>query len=174
MLQFAVIGVLVCPAADNADVSRQMEEAESRASQLSRSKTLLQSQLEELKKQLDEEVKVSARVCVVCVKSNIHASPIMCLLSRSKSRTDVCLWRGCQCKQAVGSSLSSARQECEVLKEQLDEEQESKQELQRLVSKLNSEVTHWRSKHESDAIQHADELEDTKCVALIPAARRHI
>lgn len=39
-----------------------MEEAESRASQLSRSKTLLQSQLEELKKQLDEEVKVS--VCV--------------------------------------------------------------------------------------------------------------
>ena len=68
MLQCAVIGVLVCPAADNADVSRQMEEAESRASQLSRSKTLLQSQLEELKKQLDEEVKVSARVCV-CVCS---------------------------------------------------------------------------------------------------------
>jgi len=44
--------------ADNVDVSRQMEEAESRASQLTRSKTLLQSQAEELKKQLDEEVKV--------------------------------------------------------------------------------------------------------------------
>lgn len=41
-----------------------MEEAESRASQLSRSKTLLQSQLEELKKQLDEEVKVSVCVCL--------------------------------------------------------------------------------------------------------------
>lgn len=54
------------------------------------------------------------------------------------------------------------RQENEVLKEQLEEEQESKQELQRLVSKLNSEVTHWRAKHEADAIQHADELEDTK------------
>lgn len=37
-----------------------MEEAESRASHLTRSKTLLQTQLEELKKQLDEEVKVSA------------------------------------------------------------------------------------------------------------------
>lgn len=56
-----------------------------------------------------------------------------------------------------------------MLKEQLEEEQESKQELQRLVSKLNSEVTHWRSKHESDAIQHADELEETKCVVLILA-----
>lgn len=93
----------------------------------------------------------------------------MCLLSHSKSHTDVCLWCGCQCKQAVSSSLSSVRQECEVLKEQLDEEQESKQELQRLVSKLNSEVTHWRSKHESDSIQHTDELEDTKCVVLILA-----
>lgn len=72
----------------------------------------------------------------------------------------VCVCR--QCKQAVGSSLSSARQECEVLKEQLEEEQESKQELQRLVSKLNSEVTHWKTKHESDSIQHADELEETK------------
>lgn len=49
--------------ADNADMARQMEEAESRGSQLSRSKTLLQSQLEELKKSLDEEVKVSACVC---------------------------------------------------------------------------------------------------------------
>lgn len=60
-----------------------------------------------------------------------------------------------------------------MLKEQLEEEQESKQELQRLVSKLNSEVTHWRSKHEADTIQHADELEDTRCVVLVPALGCH-
>lgn len=54
--------------ADNTDMVRQMEEAESRGSQLSRTKTLLQSQLEELKKTLDEEVKVSAFVCIhMCV-----------------------------------------------------------------------------------------------------------
>lgn len=35
-----------------------MEEAETRATQLSRSKSLLQTQVEDLKKQLDEEVKV--------------------------------------------------------------------------------------------------------------------
>lgn len=65
--------------ADNADVGRQMEEAESRASQLSRSKTLLQSQLEELKKQLDEEVKVSVCVCVLnseSMKSKISSMQI--------------------------------------------------------------------------------------------------
>lgn len=51
---------MIClPSADNADLGRQMEETESRAGQLSRSKALLQSQVEELKKQLDEEVKVS-------------------------------------------------------------------------------------------------------------------
>lgn len=51
-----------------------------------------------------------------------------------------------------------------MLKEQLEEEQESKLELQRLVSKLNSDVTHWRSRHEADSIQHSDELEETKYV----------
>lgn len=76
----------------------------------------------------------------------------------------------CQCKQGVSSTLSSVRQDCEVLREQLEEEQESKQEMQRLVSKLNSEVTHWRTKHEADTIQHADELEETKYVVLILAA----
>lgn len=79
----------------------------------------------------------------------------------------VCFLLGCQCKQVVTSSLNSARKESEVLKEQLEEEQESKQELQRLVSKLNSEVTHWRGKHEADALQHTDELEDTRCVCDI-------
>lgn len=137
-----------------------MEEAESRGSQLSRSKTLLQSQLEELKKSLEEEVKVSVceHVCVyVCVLKQMTSA--CALTSTHPHCTDLLHSQG---KQALSNSLSSVRQECEVLKEQLEEEQESKQELQRLVSKLNSEVTHWRSKHEADTIQHADELEDTK------------
>eukprot|EP00061_Rhincodon_typus_P011274 g36175.t1 len=50
----------------------------------------------------------------------------------------------------------------DLTKEQLEEEQESKAELQRLVSKLNSEVTTWRTKYETDAIQKTEELEETK------------
>lgn len=151
--------------ADNADVSRQMEEAESRASQLSRSKALLQSQLEDLKKQLDEEAKVNK---MSRMQMHLKKSLALQLKVQYSHVSPVCP----QCKQAVSSSLSSLRQECEVLKEQLEEEQESKQELQRLVSKLNSEVTHWRTKHESDSIQHADDLEDTKYVVLILAIIR--
>lgn len=132
-----------------------MEEAESRASQLTRSKMLLQSQVEELKKQLDEEVKVS----VSAVK---HAEII-----QAAGCSLLCPGWWCQGKQVLSSSLSSARQDCEVLKEQLEEEQESKQEMQRLVSKLNSEVTHWRTKHEAVAVQHTDELEETRYLLVL-------
>lgn len=131
-----------------------MEEMESKGSHLSRSKALLISQHEELKKQFDEEVKVCAGN-----QSNLFCS-------------DVCEWlcHGSVCRQAkalLGSSLSVLRQECDTLKEQLEEEQESKQELQRLVSKLNSDVTHWRSRHEADAIQHSDELEEAKYALMV-------
>lgn len=77
----------------------------------------------------------------------------------------VCVLGGEQSKAALSSSLAAVRQDCESLKEQLEEEQESKLELQRLVSKLNSDVTHWRSRHEADTIQHSDELEEAKYIS---------
>lgn len=61
--------------------------------------------------------------------------------------------------------MGTLEQEYELLKEQLEEEQESKLELQRQVSRLNSEVTHWRTRYEAEAIQHTDELEDAKLVS---------
>lgn len=58
MTCFNMLTLSALLSADNADVSRQMEEAETRVTQLARFKTLLQTQVEDLKKQLDEEVKV--------------------------------------------------------------------------------------------------------------------
>ena len=74
----------------------------------------------------------------------------------------LCMYVRPQAKALASSNMASLRQECESLREQLEEEQESKMELQRLVSKLNSDVTHWRSRLEADSIQHGDELEDAK------------
>ncbi|KAJ8364007.1 hypothetical protein SKAU_G00128380 [Synaphobranchus kaupii] len=59
-------------------------------------------------------------------------------------------------------SLANARHDLDLMKEQLEEEQEGKGEMQRLISKLNSEVTTWRTKYETDAIQKTEELEETK------------
>ncbi|XP_059935362.1 myosin-16 [Mesoplodon densirostris] len=59
-------------------------------------------------------------------------------------------------------SLANTKHDLDLLKEQLEEEQGAKSELQRLVSKLNTEVTTWRTKYETDAIQRTEELEETK------------
>merc|ERR1711881_657295 len=50
----------------------------------------------------------------------------------------------------------------DLLREQYEEEQESKAELQRQLSKANAEVASWRTKYETDAIQRTEELEEAK------------
>ncbi len=54
--------------------------------------------------------------------------------------------------------MQSARHDCDLLREQFEEEQEAKAELQRGMSKANSEVAQWRTKYETDAVQRTEEL----------------
>uniref|UniRef100_A0A4W3JKP1 Myosin-7-like n=1 Tax=Callorhinchus milii TaxID=7868 RepID=A0A4W3JKP1_CALMI len=105
------------------ELSRSYDESHSRLTQITRIKTTLSSQVDELKRQVEEE---------------------------SKARSGAVV------------SLANAKHDLSLIKEQLDEEQEAKSELQRLISKLNAEVTTWRTKYETDAIQRTEELEETK------------
>uniref|UniRef100_A0A8C3IV49 Myosin heavy chain n=1 Tax=Chrysemys picta bellii TaxID=8478 RepID=A0A8C3IV49_CHRPI len=101
------------------EFSRQVEEKDTLVSQLSRGKQAFTQQIEELKRHLEEEIKV-------------RIFP------------------------------TSARHDCDLLREQYEEEQEAKGELQRTLSKANSEVAQWRTKYETDAIQRTEELEEAK------------
>uniref|UniRef100_A0A7N8YNT8 Myosin-7-like n=1 Tax=Mastacembelus armatus TaxID=205130 RepID=A0A7N8YNT8_9TELE len=65
-------------------------------------------------------------------------------------------------KNALAHAVQSARHDCDLLREQYEEEQEAKAELQRSMSKANSEVAQWRTKYETDAIQRTEELEEAK------------
>ena len=65
-------------------------------------------------------------------------------------------------KNALAHGVQSARHDCDLLREQFEEEQEAKAELQRGMSKANSEVAQWRTKYETDAIQRTEELEESK------------
>uniref|UniRef100_A0A671SB12 Myosin heavy chain, fast skeletal muscle n=1 Tax=Sinocyclocheilus anshuiensis TaxID=1608454 RepID=A0A671SB12_9TELE len=65
-------------------------------------------------------------------------------------------------KNALAHAVQSARHDCDLLREQYEEEQEAKAELQRGMSKANSEVAQWRVKYETDAIQRTEELEEAK------------
>lgn len=62
----------------------------------------------------------------------------------------------------MAHSLQSARHDCDLIREQFEEEQEAKAELQRSLSKANAEVALWRNKYETDAIQRTEELEEAK------------
>uniref|UniRef100_A0A3Q3L319 Uncharacterized protein n=1 Tax=Labrus bergylta TaxID=56723 RepID=A0A3Q3L319_9LABR len=63
---------------------------------------------------------------------------------------------------ALAHALQSSRHDCELLREQYEEEQEAKAELHRCLSKANSDVSQWRNKYETDAIQRTEELEEAK------------
>lgn len=67
-----------------------------------------------------------------------------------------------QARSAAFVGLANARHDLDLLREQVEEEQEVKVEMQRLISKLNSDVTTWRTKYETDAIHKTEELEETK------------
>ena len=67
-----------------------------------------------------------------------------------------------QAKNALAHAVQSARHDADLLREQFEEEQEAKAELQRSLSKANSEVAQWRTKYETDAVQRTEELEDAK------------
>lgn len=69
-----------------------------------------------------------------------------------------------QAKNALAHALQSSRHDCDLLREQYDEDQEAKAEMQRALSKANAEVAQWRTKYETDAIQRTEELEEAKSV----------
>lgn len=67
-----------------------------------------------------------------------------------------------QSKNALAHALQASRHDCDLLREQYEEEVEAKSELQRNLSKANAEVAQWRTKYETDAIQRTEELEEAK------------
>ena len=69
-----------------------------------------------------------------------------------------------QSKSSLAHAVQGARHDNDLLREQYEEEQETKQELQRALSKANAEVAQWRTKYETDAIQRTEELEEAKWV----------
>ncbi|KAH0626165.1 hypothetical protein JD844_000980 [Phrynosoma platyrhinos] len=75
-----------------------------------------------------------------------------------------------QAKNALAHALQSARHDCDLLREQYEEETEAKAELQRLLSKANSEVAQWRTKKKlAQRLQDAEEAVEAvnaKCSSL--------
>lgn len=52
--------------------------------------------------------------------------------------------------------------ECQQLREIIEEEQDGKTELQRLLSKANAEAQQWRARYEGEGVNKTEELEETR------------
>lgn len=125
-------------------------------SQLQRTKNSLCQNIEELKKQLDEEIKVRETIFP------LTAYHVLALMWNKFVILLVFCICSFQSKNSLAHALQSSRHDCDLLREQYDEEQEGKSELQRALSKANAEVAQWRTKYETDAIQKTEELEEAK------------
>lgn len=67
-----------------------------------------------------------------------------------------------QARVALAHAVQASRHDCGLLREQLEEEQEAKAELQRALSTANSQVVQWKAKYETDAVLRIEELEEAK------------
>ncbi|XP_078392378.1 myosin-7-like [Cetorhinus maximus] len=62
----------------------------------------------------------------------------------------------------LAHGLQDARNNCDVLRGQLEEEQEEKSTLQKSASKANAEALLWKTKYETEGTQRLGELEEAK------------
>ena len=67
-----------------------------------------------------------------------------------------------QSQSALAQAVKSAKRDCDLLREQCEEEQAAKAELLRALLRGDAETVKWRAKCEDDASQLAEDLEDAK------------
>nr|XP_006637180.1 PREDICTED: myosin-16 isoform X1 [Lepisosteus oculatus]XP_015215928.1 PREDICTED: myosin-16 isoform X1 [Lepisosteus oculatus]XP_015215929.1 PREDICTED: myosin-16 isoform X1 [Lepisosteus oculatus] len=134
-----------------AEANARLTEMERNQTELNAFKTRISSENSELSRELEETQ--SRLNQVLRVKTTLTSQT-----DELKRQVD----EESKSRSAAVVGLANARHDLDLMKEQLEEEQESKAEMQRLISKLNSEVTTWRTKYETDAIQKTEELEETK------------
>ncbi|XP_029433444.1 myosin-16 isoform X2 [Rhinatrema bivittatum] len=134
-----------------AEANAKLGEMERNQTEVNAVKTRLQSENSELSRELEEaQSRLNQLIRVKSTFTSQVEDLKRHLEEESKSRS------------AAVVSLANTKHDLDLMKEQLEEEGEGKSELQRLVSKLNTEVTTWRTKYETDAIQRTEELEETK------------
>uniref|UniRef100_A0A6I8P478 Myosin heavy chain 3 n=1 Tax=Ornithorhynchus anatinus TaxID=9258 RepID=A0A6I8P478_ORNAN len=141
----------------------QLSEAKSKAEETQRSlnelttqKARLQTEAGELSRQLEEKESIVSQ------------------LSRSKQAFTQQLEE--LKRQLEEESKVSSRHDCDLLREQYEEEQEAKAELQRALSKANGEVAQWRTKKKlAQRLQDAEEQVEAvnaKCASLEKTKQR--
>uniref|UniRef100_A0A3P8WWE7 Myosin, heavy chain 7B, cardiac muscle, beta a n=1 Tax=Cynoglossus semilaevis TaxID=244447 RepID=A0A3P8WWE7_CYNSE len=114
---------------------------------------------EDLQRQLSEVSAQKARALTESAEYSRRVEErdiLISQLQRSKSAVSQ------NTRVALAHAVQASRHDCSLMREQIEEEQESKAELQRAVSHANTQVVQWRAKYETEAVLRIEELEEAK------------
>uniref|UniRef100_A0A8C0NDR6 Myosin-16 n=1 Tax=Canis lupus familiaris TaxID=9615 RepID=A0A8C0NDR6_CANLF len=140
-----------------AELTEHVENLQRVKSKLEKDKQVMKAEIDDLNASMEtvQKSKMNAEAHIRKLEDSLsEANAKVAELERNQAEINS--------RSAAMVSLANTKHDLDLVKEQLEEEQGGKSELQRLVSKLNTEVTTWRTKYETDAIQRTEELEETK------------
>ena len=132
---------------ENSDLIRQLEEAESQVSQLTKLKLSLATQLEDTKRLADEESRVSTTMTITWKFVWTNFLLVSCVRQE---------------RATLLGKFRNLEHEIDNIREHLDEETEAKADLQRQLSKANAEAQLWHTKYEAEGLARIEELEEAK------------
>lgn len=67
-----------------------------------------------------------------------------------------------QARQKLQSELRNLSNDLDGVREQLEEEQEGKNDLQRQLARANADALAWKAKYEGEGAAKAEELEESR------------
>nr|DBA21302.1 TPA: hypothetical protein GDO54_017969 [Pyxicephalus adspersus] len=130
------------------DLASNLENVSKAKAKFEKVNCVLEDQLSELKSKDDEHIRVISDLTLQKASFQTESESFVSLLTRGE--------------QGFIQQAEELKRQLGEKSKQFEKEQEAKAEVQRSLSKENGEVSQWRSKYETDAIQCTEEMEEAK------------
>eukprot|EP00094_Tigriopus_californicus_P010960 TCALIF_10574-PA protein Name:"Similar to Mhc Myosin heavy chain, muscle (Drosophila melanogaster)" AED:0.06 eAED:0.07 QI:131/0.8/0.63/1/0.8/0.72/11/394/1898 len=132
---------------ENCDLQHHMEEAERFAAQLSKDKTSLTTQLDDSKQA--ERFAAQLSKDKTSLTTQLEDSK---RLAEAETRERINLL----------GKMKNLEHDLEIMRDQLEEEYEAKQEIERQLSKALADINLWKTRYETDGLARTEEIERDK------------
>lgn len=139
--------------AENTELIKEVHEYKVSLDNANHLKTQLASQLEDARRRLEDEERVST---IKIIKVKIK-----------RVNQDVLYFCFLQKRSSLEAHCHTIEIELESLKVQLEEESEARLDIERQLAKANGDAASWKSKFEAEVQAHADECEELRLVVVL-------
>eukprot|EP00080_Pristionchus_pacificus_P015122 PDM75142.1 myo-5 [Pristionchus pacificus] len=152
-----------------AELSDQLDTIQKHRAKLEKEKSGLQREIDELQAGGDADSKhrqnaerlakqLEAQLTELQLRSDeLQRNNQELMLARSKTQQE-----NTELNRSIPFQAQNYQLECQQLRDQMDDEAESKTELARLLSKANAETAQWRARFEGEGMVRAEEIEEAR------------